>query len=186
MEYIYFDNNKQAYAQEIPDYICKITLEKWEEFQHLALGKDYEVEKDNFIDLRKTPEYIAEKFKIKQDEKLAENDFIANKTLNNIFTIEVGENKTPCKFLYDEKTERNLTSSALGFITGQYETKQWTDEQGITVNLTAEDIETVLLTFNEFANNVWAMWGNFKQQIENAETVEELNGIELNYGNSNL
>lgn len=136
---------------------------------------------DNYIFYR--GKYITEEEAIIQIriDKHSKNDYLANEILPQTFTIQVGTDKTPCQFIYNEKTERNLNSSALGFITKQYETKDWTDEQGITVQLTAEDVATILLTFNTFANGVWAKWGEYKQQIENAQTIEEINNINLDY-----
>lgn len=135
--------------------------------------------------------YLAEKCPHKNTEqqlkeakvsKLQENDTVANTVIQKTFTIEVTKDNIPCEFIYNEKTERNLNSSALGFITNQYESKDWTDEQGITVQLTAEDVAKVLLTFNEFVNAIWAKWGTYKQQIDNATSLEEVEAIVLNYG----
>jgi len=128
------------------------------------------------------PDYEQQHFEQVKALKLKENDEKVNIALIKTFTIEVGEDKTPCEFIYNEKTERNLNSSAIGFLAGQYEAKQWTDEQGITVNLSAEDVAAVLLTFNDFANAIWDKWGNYKQQIEQCETAEEVEEIVINYG----
>ena len=128
------------------------------------------------------PDYEQQHFEQVKALKLKENDEKVNIALVQTFTVEVGEDKTPCEFIYNEKTERNLNSSAIGFLAGQYETKQWTDEQGITVNLSAEDVAAVLLTFNDFANAIWDKWGNYKQQIEQCETAEEIESIIINYG----
>ena len=143
------------------------------EDEYVLDGDEYVLNDDN---------YKQKQFQKLKAEKLNENDFKANNALNHTFTVLIGEEKTPCEFIYNEKTERNLNSSAIGFLAGQYETKQWTDEQGITVDLTAEDVAAVLLTFNEFANAIWAKWGNYKQEIEQAETAEELDAIVINYG----
>jgi len=132
------------------------------------------------------PDYEQEHFEQVKALKLKENDEKVNIALVQTFTIEVGEDKTPCEFIYNEKTERNLNSSAIGFLAGQYETKQWTDEQGITVNLSAEDVAAVLLTFNDFANAIWDKWGNYKQQIEQCETAEEIEEIVINYGDEEV
>ena len=128
------------------------------------------------------PDYEQEHFEQVKALKLKENDEKVNIALVHTFTIEVGENKTPCEFIYNEKTERNLNSSAIGFLAGQYETKQWTDEQGITVNLTAEDVAAVLLTFNDFANELWEKWGDYHTQINACTTAEEIEAIVINYG----
>ena len=128
------------------------------------------------------PDYEQEHFEAVKALKLKENDEKVNIALVHTFTIEVGENKTPCEFIYNEKTERNLNSSAIGFLAGQYEAKQWTDEQGITVNLTAEDVAAVLLTFNDFANDLWEKWGDYHTQINACTTAEEVEAIVINYG----
>ena len=128
------------------------------------------------------PDYEQEQLEKAKNLKLQENDDKANTALNRTFTIFIGEDRVPCEFIYNEKTERNLNSSAIGFLAGQFETKQWTDEQGTTVELTAEDVATVLLTFNDFANAIWAKWGEFKQRIEQAEAIEELENIVIDYG----
>jgi hypothetical protein len=55
---IYFDNNKQAYAHEIPDYICKIEESEWE----MYAGTDkWDIVNGVFTDITDTPEYIAKK-----------------------------------------------------------------------------------------------------------------------------
>jgi len=128
------------------------------------------------------PDYEHEHFEEVKALKLKENDEKVNIALVHTFTIEVGENKTPCEFIYNEKTERNLNSSAIGFLAGTYETKQWTDEQGITVNLYAEDVALVLLTFNDFANDLWEKWGDYFTQINACTTAEEVEAIVINYG----
>lgn len=132
------------------------------------------------------PDYEQEQLEKAKTLKLKENDDKANKALNHTFTIPVGEDRVPCEFIYNEKTERNLNSSAIGFLAGQFETKQWTDEQGTTVELTAEDVATVLLTFNDFANAIWAKWGDYYKEIEQAETLEELENIVIDYGEEEI
>ena len=127
------------------------------------------------------PDYEQEQLIKAKTLKLKENDDKANTALNHTFTIPVGKDRTLCEFIYNEKTERNLNSSAIGFLAGQFETKQWTDEQGTTVELTAEDVATVLLTFNDFANAIWAKWGDYYKEIEQAETLEEVETINISY-----
>lgn len=127
------------------------------------------------------PDYEQEQLEKAKNLKLQENDDKANTALNHTFTIPVGEERMLCEFIYNEKTERNLNSSAIGFLAGQFETKQWTDEQGTTVELTAEDVATVLLTFNDFANAIWAKWGDYYKEIELAETLEEAEAINISY-----
>ena len=118
-----------------------------------------------------------------KETKLAENDEKANAYLHRTITIEIGKDNTPFEFYFDKegKTERNLNSAALGFLAQLYETKEWTDEQGITAQLTAEDITKVLLTFNDFANALWAKWGVYKQQILACTTASDVNAIAISF-----
>ena len=59
---IYFDENKQAYAYKIDNYVTVITNQAWEE---IANNNDaWDIVNGNFVDLRNTPEY-----KQKQEEK---------------------------------------------------------------------------------------------------------------------
>ena len=150
--------------------------------------KQYDIKKSD-IDKRwylvdKCPSKTEEQLLAEAKEaKLAENDEKANAYLHRTITIEIGKDNTPFEFYFDKegKTERNLNSAALGFLAQLYETKEWTDEQGITAQLTAEDITKVLLTFNDFANALWAKWGVYKQQIINCKTKEEVNAIIISF-----
>ena len=119
--------------------------------------------------------------------KLAENTTLANWALYQTFDIAVGpeEDQIVCQFIYDEKTERNLNSAAVMIISGTIETKEWTDEQGITVQLSADDIVKIGMTFDAFANATWAKWGAYKQAIDAATTQAELDAIELIYPTPN-
>ena len=55
---IYFDNEKQAYAFEIPEYICTLEDEVWTEYA----GTDkWDIIDGEFTDITDTPEYIAKK-----------------------------------------------------------------------------------------------------------------------------
>lgn len=66
---IYFDNNKQAYGQEIEDLLCAVEDEVWNEFATLTLGVEYDITSDGIIDLRQTDEYKAEQAQ-KERERL--------------------------------------------------------------------------------------------------------------------
>ena len=59
---IYFDENKQAYAFEIENYVTVITDDVWQEIAND--NEAWDIVNGNFVDLRNTPEY-----KQKQEEK---------------------------------------------------------------------------------------------------------------------
>lgn len=178
---IYFNSDKIAHTFLIENPLCVIEDSLWNEFQFLTLGKDYDIINGKFKDLRNSKFNKKERFESAKSNKYLENTNKANEYLKHTFVINVGKDKTPCHFIYDEKTERNLNSSALGFITEQYTEKQWTDEEGLTVFITAEDVATVLLTFNEFANAVWDKWGKYKQQIDEATKIEDIEKITIDF-----
>ena len=61
---IYFDSNKQAFAFEIPNYICSISNEQWAQYA----GTDkWDIIDGVFTDITNTPEYIAKKEKEEQE-----------------------------------------------------------------------------------------------------------------------
>lgn len=62
---IYFDNNKNAYAYEIPDYAAKISDELWDEFN----GTDkWDIVNGEFKDISNTEEYKQAKAAKEQDK----------------------------------------------------------------------------------------------------------------------
>lgn len=120
-------------------------------------------------------------FEEAKEKKHNENTLKANRHLIKSFIVEVGEDNTPCEFIYNPKTESNLNSAALLILSGQAETKKWTDEQGITVFLRREDIVKIGRVFEVFADAVWAKWGDYKAEIDAAATIEEIESIIIDY-----
>lgn len=113
--------------------------------------------------------------------KFNENTDLANQHLGHEIKIPVTDEQIECVFIYNDKTERNLNSASIMIIAGVIEKKQWTDEQGITVQLSAEDIANIGTRFNIHADKIWELWGEYKEQIEACTTIEEVNAINLNY-----
>ena len=113
--------------------------------------------------------------------KLAENDQLANIHLVHEIKIPVTPDKIECIFIYNDKTERNLNSATLMLMSGMIQTKKWTDEQGITVYITLDDISTIGQMFTLYADKLWELWGLYKGQIEACTTIAEIEAIELDY-----
>ena len=186
MDFIVENNHKLGYEIRYKEETEEITIE------NLIIDKETGEEQSSSEPATKIVKVIqawgadsTELLEVAKKNKNIENDLKANEFLEKTFVIEVGADKTPCEFVYNPKTEGNLNSSALGFITEKYQTKEWTDEQGNTVQITAEDVANILLTFNEFANNVWSQWGEYKKAINNAKNIKELNKIKIKYQEGN-
>lgn len=186
MDFIVENNHKLGYEIRYKEETEEITIE------NLIIDKETGEEQSGSEPATKIVKVIqawgadsTELLEVAKKNKNIENDLKANEFLEKTFVIEVGADKTPCEFIYNSKTEGNLNSSALGFITEKYQTKEWTDEQGNTVQITAEDVANILLTFNEFANNVWSQWGEYKKAIKNAKNIKELNKIKIKYQEGN-
>lgn len=221
--YIYFDESKQAYAQPIDDYICKIPLEQWKEFCLLTLGKEYDIIDGDFVDLRQTPEYIAEKFTQAQELKHAENTRLAKLAVENGYvTFKEAKFETNAQTVGDltatmlmlqaqsSHSENTVILSGSEVSIGHSEdssisslknpieeqadslpavqndniTYTWLSKDDKAVELTLEDFITLGNLIAECKNTIWSnKYLSFKTAIEQAQTLEELENIEINYNN---
>lgn len=182
MEYIYFNQNKQAFLQPITDYLCKESKQKWEIFKYLTLGKDYDVTSDGIVDFRTTPEYIAEELSIAKIQKLAENTQKAKLAVENGFVTFKN-----AQFETNAQTVGDLTATMLLLQTGEIESYTWLSKDDKAVELSLEDFINLGNLIAAYKNNIWSeKYIAFKTAIENAETLEELEEIEINYDKINL
>ena len=127
----------------------------------------------------KCPHYTdKEKFEIAKAEKIAENDRKASEArYNKEFTITV-QNKI-CLFDTSEQTQRDLLTAFAVCSTGAtYD--GWVTNNGVELDLTLEDVALISATFKE-KSNVYGKWNEYKQAIDNAETIADVEGININY-----
>ena len=127
----------------------------------------------------KCPHYTdAEKFEIAKADKYAENDTKASEArYNKEFTITV-QNKI-CLFDTSEQTQRDLLTAFAVCSTGAtYD--GWVTNNGVELDLTLEDVALISATFKE-KSNVYGKWNEYKQAIDNAETIADVEGININY-----
>ena len=87
-----------------------------------------------------------------------------------------------------EATDGNigkLTAYALGFITGQLGAEDvvyWNTKEDVTITLTQEQLSGVLAGLGQVQAQVWNVkFPAYLGQIEAAQTVEEVEGIEIDY-----
>ena len=85
-----------------------------------------------------------------------------------------------------EATDGNIgkmTAYALGFQTGTIETVSWTSKEDNVLTLDAQDVLRILTGLGEIQGNVWNIqFVTYKNAIETASTVAEVESIEINYG----
>lgn len=127
----------------------------------------------------KCPHYTdEEKINIAKTEKYAENDTKASEArYNKEFTITV-QNKI-CLFDTSEQTQRDLLTAFAVCSTGAtYD--GWVTNNGVELDLTLEDVALISATFKE-KSNVYGKWNEYKQAIDNAATIEDVEGIVIDY-----
>lgn len=85
-----------------------------------------------------------------------------------------------CVFDTSEETQRDLQTAALVAATGiTYD--DWATNNGITLNLTYQDIQTVFSLFYQLVSPLYQKDLEYKELIENSQTVNEVENIEIIY-----
>lgn len=127
----------------------------------------------------KCPHYTnEEKINIAKTEKYAENDTKASEArYNKEFTITV-QNKV-CVFDTKQTTQADLLTAFAVCSTGAtYD--GWITNNGVELDLTLEDVALISQTFKA-ESDVYHKWNEYKQAIDNAATIEDVEGIVIDY-----
>ena len=124
------------------------------------------------------PDYEQEELARLKPLKYEENNQKADaKRYSQEFTITIQEQE--CVFDTTEKTQTDLLTAFAVCSTGAtYD--GWVTNNGIEIDLTLEDVALISATFKELSN-VYPKWNEYKTLIDNAETLEELNAIVIDY-----
>ena len=70
----------------------------------------------------------------------------------------------------------------MGFVSGAYESVQWTSKEDNVLTLNQEQVQTILFGLGAIQSNVWnVQFVGYKNLIEQAETIEDINAIEVHY-----
>lgn len=125
------------------------------------------------------PEWYNIQLNKRKQQRIAENDTKAEEYRYNqefIVTIQGKE----CVFDTKEKTQNDLNTATNFCLAtgGTYD--GWVTNNGIKLNLTLEDINIIFAEFKAKAD-VYSLWAEYKEAIEQAETIEELDKIEISY-----
>lgn len=115
-----------------------------------------------------------------KNKKHEENQKALDKArTSHVFTVTLQNHE--CEFDTTDKTQADLNSAAISASMGQ--PWLWTTNNRITLSLTTEDIQIVSLAYMQSVNADIAKWTEFEEQIEQAQTVEAINAIVLDYTN---
>ena len=115
-----------------------------------------------------------------KNKKYEENQKALDKArTSHVFTVTLQNHE--CEFDTTDKTQADLNSAAISASMGQ--PWLWTTNNRITLSLTTEDIQIVSLAYMQSVNADIAKWTEFEEQIEQAQSVEAVNAIVLDYTN---
>lgn len=127
----------------------------------------------------KCPHYTEqEKIALLRERLTFENDEqseIARE--NQVFTVTLQDKE--CSFQTTRKTQQDL-ATAKDFIQITGQPYQWFSDNNQEVYLTLEDVINISTIFIQKAN-VYPKWSEYKTVIDNAQTLEELEAIEIIY-----
>jgi hypothetical protein len=123
----------------------------------------------------KCPHYTdKEKLTLIKESKLQQALGKANDFINNTAT-----------YRDIECTDNNigkLSAYYMALSAGVWETADWTTKNDNKIQLTAEDVQDILLGIANVQSDVWTrQYLEYVEMINNAQTVEELEKIEIEY-----
>lgn len=127
----------------------------------------------------KCPQKTYEQLLLEEkNKKYEENQKALDKArTSHVFTVTLQNHE--CEFDTTDKTQADLNSAAISASMGQ--PWLWTTNNRITLSLTTEDIQIVSLAYMQSVNADIAKWTEFEEQIEQAQSVEAVNAIVLDY-----
>lgn len=115
----------------------------------------------------------AKAFKLEENKRK-----LQEKRYGQTFSVIIQEQE--CLFDTSEETQRDLQTAALVAATGiTYD--GWATNNGITLNLTYQDIQIVFSLFYQLVAPLYQKDLEYKELIENAQTVNEVECIEIIY-----
>lgn len=126
------------------------------------------------------PDYEAEQLQKAKELKLNEAVYkCSEKRYNQTFTVEIQEQE--CEFDTTEQTQSDLQTAAIVTANGgTYD--NWVTNNGVVLNLTAEDIQTVFGQFFALVSPLYTKQLEYVEHINACETIEELENTVINYG----
>lgn len=176
----YDENGEQTGVTTIINEVQKTemtTVQK--EYGELVIAPDgyYVCYRDNLTDGTKTADYEENQLARAKDLKNAENTAKAKQTIENGFVVYKN-----AEFETNAQTVGDLTATMLMLQQQQGKSVQWLSKDDKVVELSALDIGTLGGLIAEFKSDVWnEKYLFFKMLISQAETVEDVMGIQIDY-----
>lgn len=119
-------------------------------------------------------EILLEKKKLEKIAQLTEN--CNNKRYGQVFTVIL--NDVPCGFDTTEQTQVDLQTAAIVTATGAtYD--NWVTNNGVTLNLTAEDVQLIFRTFYSLVSPLYTRVLEITTDINAAKNLEELEAVDI-------
>lgn len=124
------------------------------------------------------PNYEEDKFAQAKAEKYAENDTKASEArYGKEFTVTIQEQE--CVFDTKPTTQADLLTAFAVCSTGStYD--GWVTNNGVELDLTLEDVALISATFKA-ESDVYHQWNEYKQAIDSAKSIKEIERIIINY-----
>lgn len=126
-------------------------------------------------------EYKAKELKAAKEEKYQQALQGAKDFINNGALFRYDDNNTI------EATDGNigkLTAYAMALQTGAFETVTWTSKEDNVLTLNKDEVQTILTGLGAVQADIWNnQFITYKTSIENAQSLDELKTIEIEYKN---
>lgn len=124
------------------------------------------------------PNYEGMTLERAKQNKYTENDNKASEArYNQEFTITIQDKE--CVFDTKSTTQADLlTAFAVCSSGATYD--GWVTNNGVELDLTLEDVALISQVFKE-KSNIYGKWNEYKQEIDSAVNVEEVNNIVIDY-----
>ena len=169
--YLGYQNDKIKFYTEQPLDKVLYNLD-----QIVETDQEYIKEGDQYI--LKPADYDEQQLILAKIAKHDENNEKAEIARENqFFTVTIDDKD--CTFQTTRRTQQDLMT-AKDFIQITEQPYQWFSDNNEEVYLTLEDVVTISTIFIQKAN-VYPIWSVYETQIEQAETIEEVNAIVINY-----
>ena len=166
---VLFDEDKQ----KLKDTIA--FMPQYEGLEIKEVQKGYVVYDFKLMTVEEMNEQLLLKAKNKKYEE--NQKALDNARTSHVFTVTLQNQE--CEFDTTDKTQADLNSAAISASMGQ--PWLWTTNNRITLSLTAEDIQVISAAYMQAVNADIAKWTAFEEQIEQAQSVDEVNKINLDY-----
>lgn len=136
---------------------------------------------DNITDGTLNENYEEERLTSLKIKKEIENDkALAEARCSHTFSVVV--QGISCVFDTKSQTQEDLNSAAIATSFGA--SWMWTTNNRVTVALTQQDVNLIAAKYNQVVNPDIDKWTMYAENIHNAQTIEELNEITLDYSAS--